>query len=109
MSSSKLMREWGCWISIGMEIPPGSVAQQLLDGQMVDSPIEVEADFWLEKQRRGGPILLEEARLLDRWDQVLSLLWFEPGEESVDTEEDDEQALEELDGIPPWPSKKRRR
>lgn len=92
-----------------MEIPPGSVAQQLLDGQMMDGPAEVEGSLWLEKRRRSGSVLLEEARLLDRWDQVLSLLWFEPGGESGDTEEDDEEALEELDGILPWPSKKRRR
>jgi Zn-dependent peptidase ImmA (M78 family) len=109
VSSSKLMREWGCWISIGIEVPPGSVAQQLLDGQIIDGPAEVEASLWLEKQRRGGPVLLEEARLLDRWNQALSLLWFEPGDDSEDTEEEDEPALEELDGILPWPSKKRRR
>jgi len=109
VSSSKFMREWGCWISIGMGVPSGSVAQQLLDGQVMDGPVEIEASLWLERQRKGGPVLLEEAHLLDRWDQVLSLLWFEPGDESEDTEEDGEQTLEELDGILPWPSKKRRR
>lgn len=109
VSSSKLMREWGCWINIGLAVPPGSIAQQLIDGETVDGPAEVGASIWLEKQRRSGSVLLEEARLLDRWDQVLSLLWFEPGDESGDTDEDDEQALEELDGVLPWPSKKRRR
>ena len=110
VSSSVTMREWGGRIQIGASVPAGSIAQRLLDGHSVNGPEEVATHLWLDTHRRGGPVLLEESRLLGRWDQVLSLLWFEPDGSIEGWEsEDDEPALEELDGILPWPSKKRRR
>ena len=112
VSYSKLMREWNCWINIGMKVPEGSAARQLLKGESVDGCTEVEATAWLENQRRGGAILLEEARCLNRWNQVLSLLWFEESNTATETGEDyedDDRALKQLDGVLPWPSKKRRR
>lgn len=111
VSSSKPMRERGCWISIGMDIPQGSVARQLLDGLRVDGPIEIDSSLWLEQQKGRRAVLLEESYLLGEWDQILSLLWFESDEDSwtEDEDDDDEPALKELDGILPWPSKSRRR
>lgn len=110
VSSSKQMRERKCWITIGMDIPQGSVARRILDGFSVDGPTEVDASIWLEGQKRRGA-LLEDAFSLGEWDQILSLLWFESEEDArmADEEEDDEPALRELDGILPWPSKSRRR
>jgi len=114
VSSSKLMREWGCWIKIGMPIPPGSVAQKVRAGHIVNGPVEVDPGLWLESQRYRGTVLLEEARFLSQWDQVLSLLWFETNDDDLGYDEfedmdDDRYGLKELDGILPWPSKKRRR
>lgn len=112
VSSSQSMQERKCWIKTGMALPKGSVAQKVRSGDIVDGPIEVDAGLWIDDPRRGDDYVLEEARFLPEWDQVLSLLWFEEGAEnggSVFDEEEDEGLLEELDGILPWPSKRRRR
>jgi hypothetical protein len=112
VSSSKTMREWGCWIKIGKQVPRGSVSQRLLDGEAVGAPSELETSLWLDDQRKGGDALLEEACLLTTWEQVLSLLWFEEGDTPTRTNEfdsDDEPGLTDLDGVLPWPSKKHRR
>ena len=111
VSRSKPMREWKGWVQFGMPVPPASAAGKLLAGQEVDGPIEVDADLWLENQTRGGSYLLEDARHLESWDQVLSLIWFESDEAGpLSTEDDDEEPLlDELTGELPWPSKSRRR
>lgn len=111
VSRSKPMREWNGWVQFGMPVPPASAAGKLLAGQEVDGPIEVDADLWLENQTRGGPYLLEDARHLGSWDQILSLIWFESDEaEILSTDDDDEEPLlDELTGELPWPSKSRRR
>jgi len=112
VSSSKSMRERGGWIRIGMSLPQESAAQQVRSGQSLDGPMEVNTDVWMDNTRRGDPYLLEEARLLPEWDQVVSLLWFEEdsgGNDDIDDDIDDNGRLKELDGILPWPSKRRRR
>ena len=95
-----------------MSLPQGSAAQKVRSGQNLDGPIEVNTDVWMDNTRRGTPYLLEETRLLPEWDQVLSLLWFEEDSEGSDDivdDMDDDGRLKELDGILPWPSKRRRR
>lgn len=92
-----------------------------------DSPSreEIDADLWFSNWERGG-VLLEEARYLAQWDQILTLLWFDSeevpsskrptsrwdrdGDESREPRDDeDELGLKELDGNLRWPTKKRRR
>jgi hypothetical protein len=75
----------------------------------------IDADIWFNDWERGG-VLLEEARHFPRWDQTLTMLWFEdeevppPKREGEELREDEEElGLEELDGNLRWPSKKRRR
>jgi hypothetical protein len=112
VSYSKPMRERKCWITPGVPLPVGSAAQKVRAGHMIDGPLEVESDRWVENPRRGDTFLLEEVRLLPEWDQILSLLWFEEGQRDghdIADEVDEEGGLEELDGILPWPSKNRRR
>jgi hypothetical protein len=52
---------------------------------------------------------------LSRWDQTLTLLWFEDEEipatrnSKATCDEEEDQGLPELDGVLPWPGKKRRR
>ncbi len=47
------------------------------------------------------------------WDQTVSLIWFEdeevPSPPRSLREEEEEVGLHELDGVLPWPGKKRRR
>jgi hypothetical protein len=84
---------------------------------------ETDADLWFSAWDRGG-VLVEEARYLERWDQTLTLLWFEneevptvkqrPGLDAYDDDgdretADDEEGPRELDGVLRFRSKKRRR
>ena len=59
--------------------------------------------------------MLEEARHLDRFDQTLTLLWFEdeevPGPKpgtgrDWEIEEDESVLLKEVDGVLPWPGRR---
>lgn len=113
-SRSKALREAKAWIQPGLTLPRGSVAERVRAGGSFDGPEEIDADVWFNNRGRGG-ILLEEARHLAQWDQTISLIWFddeevpaEPGRDRREREEE-EFGLAELDGILPWPGRKRRR
>ena len=112
-SRSKTLRDAGGWIPPRMEVPPETLSAGLRAGSMETAPDEVAADVWLSDWRRGG-MVLEQARFLKPWDQTLTLLWFEDEEvppltrDTSDTK-DEEPLLRELDGILPWPGKRRRR
>jgi hypothetical protein len=113
-SFSKSLRESRGWIRPGQKAPEASLAAQLMRSARAEGPIEIAADEWLEDWKRGGA-LLEDARHFPRWNQTLSLLWFEdeqvPSSSShcVQDDEDEEPALRPLDGVLPWPGKSRRR
>jgi hypothetical protein len=68
--------------------------------------------LWFDNWPRGG-VLLEDAKHFQPWDQTLSLIWFDDEEvpplPRSAREEEEELGLRELDGILPWPGKKRRR
>ncbi len=98
-------------------MPQGSLSAKLRGAVACDSPAEIEADEWFQHWERGGT-LLEEARHLDRFDQTLTLLWFEDEEvpppkrgtgRDSEIEEDEDGLLQELDGVLRWPGKKKRR
>jgi len=111
-SISKVLREKGARISPRIALPSSSASAAVRCGRMVNTPQEIAADMWFSDWPRDG-VLLEEARHLTPWDQTLTLLWFEDGEvydePGVQEELEGELGLEELDGILPWPGKKRRR
>ncbi len=112
-SRSKSLREAGGWIPPRIEVPPESLSAALRTSGSATGPKEVAADVWFSDWRRGG-VVLEEARYLKSWDQTLTLLWFEDEEvppllcEGREVEDED-PFLPELDGILPWPGKRRRR
>lgn len=103
-------REGGAWIAPRMQLPAGSACARLCGGGTYDGPEEIEADLWFSDWIRGGT-LLEDARHLGQWDQTIALLWFDDEELPAPREarQQDEQGLAELDGILPWPEKRRRR
>lgn len=113
-SRSTPLRHGNAWIAPRMALPVGSVCARLHAGGTCDGPEETAADLWFSSWDRGGT-LLEDARYFPQWDQTLALLWFEdeelptPATERSREREADEQGLAELDGILPWPGKKRRR
>jgi Zn-dependent peptidase ImmA (M78 family) len=112
-SRSKALREAKAWVQPRLPLPKGSVSERLRAGGSCDSPEETEADIWFSNWERGGT-LLEDARHLARWDQTLALIWFEDEEVSEPTRDrrerqEEKYGLAELDGILPWPGRKRRK
>lgn len=112
-SRSKALRDAFAMIPSGSKIPRGSLSERIRQGQVPDGPEECDADLWLAQWDHGG-FLLEDARHLEGWDQTLTLLWFDDDELPVKAPResdgrDEEAALQELDGILPWPGKRHRR
>jgi len=109
-SRSLAMREVSAWITPRTDIPKGTLSERIRNGEVTDGPYEIEADSWFSDWTRGG-VLLEDARHISRWDQTLTLLWFEDEEVPPSIQEIDEDlmGLKELDGILPWPGRKRRK
>ena len=113
-SRSTTLRQGNAWIAPRMALPAGSVCARLHGGGGCDGPEETAADLWFSSWDRGGT-LLEDARHLQQWNQTIALLWFEdeelppPSTDRSQAGEEGEQGLAELDGILPWPGKKRRR
>jgi len=112
-SRSKSLREGKSWITPGTTLPSTSSSADVRKGKRIEDVREVAADVWFSDWRRGG-VLLEEARHLGRFDQTITLLWFEdeelPNDGDVDNDNEDEEiGLKPLDGDLPWPGKRRRR
>lgn len=113
-SRSPTLRESKAWVSLRRGLPAGSVCARLCAGGMCSGPEETPADLWFSDWERGGT-LLEDARHLAQWDQTIALLWFDDAEvpdaqlENRREREVEDQGLAELDGILPWPGKRRRR
>jgi Zn-dependent peptidase ImmA (M78 family) len=110
---STALREARAWVPLRAALPQESVAARLRAGVACDVPEEIEADMWFSDWTRGGS-LLEDARHLKQWDQTVALLWFDEEELPSETQdrrqrEEEETGLAELDGILPWPGKKRRK
>lgn len=115
-SRSTMLREAGAWIAPRIEMPRTSLSAKLRAGAAENGPVEIEADEWFKDWERGGT-LLEEARHLDRWDQTLTLLWFEDEEvpapkrgdwRETSQSEEDAELLPELDGVLRWQRRRRR-
>lgn len=109
---SASLRDAKAWIPPQMSLPATSVSERLRSGGRCDGPEEVGADIWFSDWDRSG-MVFEEARHLKQWDQTLTLLWFEDEEiippKRGSSEETEDSGLKELDGILPWPGKKRRK
>lgn len=100
---SNSLRRIGAWISPGMSLPPNSLSASRRTGDPSDTTREISADVWLADWRRGG-VLLEEARYIKRFDQTLTLLWFDEDDVAEkptlsDDGSDEAGPLDELDGI----------
>lgn len=106
------LREAKVWIRPGSSLPSGSLSEKLRAGAAYAGPEEIAADRWFEDWAQGGE-LLEDAQYFPSWDQTLALIWFEneevPSLPRTVREEEEELGLRELDGILPWPGKKKRR
>ena len=125
-SRSKALIDAGAWIEPRVDLPRGTVSNRAR-ANGAEGRGKIDADVWFSNWERGG-VLLEEARHLPKWDQTLSLLWFESGEvpsrdhgrrqrrwevEGWEGDgprgDEEEPALEELDGNLRWRGRNRRR
>jgi len=112
-SRSTTLRAANAWVAPRMDLPAASLAGRCRGGAPNDGAEEVPADIWFEDWSREGT-LIEDARHNGRWDQTIALLWFEdddvpPPREERHHREIEEFGLAELDGVLPWPGKRRRR
>jgi hypothetical protein len=113
-SMSPTLRETGFWIEIGVPVSKHSVMGKVLLDKSMSHFDEIPAYHWTNKDRFIECQVSEEVVLLTNWNQALGLLWFEEEEKrsqgrSFRTSDEDDELLPELDGILPWPSKRRRR
>ena len=123
-SRSRALQDASAWIAPRTDLPSGSASARARAGEN-PSREEIDADVWFSNWERGG-VLLEEARYLAQWDQVLTLLWFENEEmpalapqpsrrwdrdadERGSRDDEDELGLKELDGNLRWPGRRGRR
>ncbi len=115
VSRSKFLRELNGWIEFGVVIPKDSVADRLVHGSSKTQDYdEIATDTWFNNGVKNFELLAEEALLLKEWNQCLSLLWFDDsmrrtGKNGYYDIDDGEPLLDELDGVLPWPSKRKRK
>ncbi len=113
ISASPRMRELGFWVDYGVPVPQGSVIQRLMSTGAQRDYEELPAYIWTNKDALAQSIVCEEACTLGRWNQGLSLLWFDEetmgADDSARQYSEEDKLLPELDGVLPWPSKRRRK
>jgi len=110
VSYSLAMRNRKCWIPTRVHIPEGTLTANKLRRGTEQGPMEIEAYKWFENEKNPGHYIVEDVRLLEQWDQSLTLLWFDDTGEAENFEENEEDVgLQMLDGNLPWPSKHKRR
>ncbi len=115
VSRSTSLRELNGWIQFGTLVPKGSVAQRILNSDTTaEDNDEISSDVWFVNGVKNHRLMIEESIVIRELRQCLSLIWFHeelPVMKEYDFEFSDYEnpLLEELDGILPWPSKKRRK
>lgn len=115
VSSSTHLRNLRGWIDIGIAPPVGSVASTLIkEGMHAERYDEIARGIWFNNGLSGYDLVAEESALMKNWDQCISLIWVDEEMRSSTNAGrhdggDEDPLLEELDGVLPWPSKRRRR
>jgi hypothetical protein len=109
---STTLRDLKAFIRPGTTFPASSCSALARAGKKVDDALEIAADTWFQDWRRGG-VVMEEARHLSKWDQTLTLLWYDEDSgghqnDGRGQDEDDEPGLQELDGVLHFHKKSRR-
>lgn len=110
---STSLRNVRAWIRPSMLLPADSLSARVRIGGHYNGPEEAEPDVWFEDWKRDGS-LHEDVRHFHQWDQTLTLLWFDddnlpPPPTERRRWEEETQGLRELDGVLPWPGKRKRR
>lgn len=116
-SRSKALRDLNAWVEMRSPIPPGSVAHRLVqEAEWSGENSRVSQDVWFRDWPNGYD-LTELAKHDPVFEETFSLLWFEPDsgpDEPVRawsgsvTKEDDD-GLQELDGVLSFKKKTKKR
>jgi hypothetical protein len=110
---STRLREAKGWIRPNSSLPSDSYSARVRAGERLSGAEEAEPDQWFENWARNGS-LYEDALHFGQWDQTLTLLWFDEDglpQSEPERKQWDEDAfrLRELDGVLPWPGRKKRK
>lgn len=111
---SSQLRDAKGWIRPGMRLPHDSYSARVRVGERPTGPEDAEASEWFVDWERDGA-LQEDAIHIAQWDQTLTLLWFDNDEDLAQLREpqtqwvERNQGLRELDGVLPWPGRRRKK
>lgn len=115
-SRSLPLRKLNAWVAPRTPIPQGSVAYDLVknDERSGESSV-VSQDVWFADWLQGYD-LVELAKHYPEYNETFSLIWFDIDDgpdEPVNTFrrdlQGDSELLKELDGVLPWPGKRKRK
>jgi hypothetical protein len=110
---STRLRDAKAWIRPGSPLPADSYSARLRARGTRSEPEQAEPLEWFEDWDRDGS-LCEDALYIAGWDQTLTLLWFDdeglpPSGNDRKRWDEETQCLRELDGVLPWPGRRKRR
>lgn len=100
------MRESRFWVTPGIAVPVASVTGRCLAGEQASASGIIPAYLWTSSDGFVDMDLSEEVRVMRAWNQGLTLLWLDVGDDADMKKdrtpverEDDEPLLREFDGI----------
>lgn len=110
---SASLRDARAWVRAGMVLPEDSLSARVRAGAARVGVEDADPDQWFADGELDGS-LYEDVRHFPKWDQTLTLLWFDDqGLPSQPAEqkrwEEETYGLRELDGNLPWPGSRKRR
>lgn len=110
---SASLRNARAWVKPGLPLHADTLSARVRAGAALKGIEDADAEHWFEGWDRDGS-LYEDVRHFDKWDQTLTLLWFDdtdlPSQQQEGrTWDDSSYGLRELDGNLPWPGRSKRR
>jgi hypothetical protein len=110
---STSLRQARAWVRPGSSLPSDSYSARVRAGERPSAAEAAEPDQWFDDWGRDGS-LYEDALHLGQWDQTLTLLWFDDEELPSSGPErkqwkEETYGLRELDGVLPWPGRRKRK
>ena len=106
---SRAAREQRFWINIGIKLPTGSAADSALRTGQSEATADSDGSIWSASDSASRFACYEEAIVLEKWGQTLSMLTLETiydtGRNSHLESSDEDELLPELTGELPWPKR----
>ena len=106
---SRAVREHRFWINIGIKLPNESAAETALRTGKNEATVDSDGSVWSASDAASSFACYEEAIVLEKWKQTLSMLTLETiedtGNKSYRESSDEDELLPELTGELPWPKR----